>query len=150
MLRNRAALDSLALRPRVLRDVAGIDSTGFLVGQQLRMPLVLAPIGSIGTIANEGAVGAVRAAAEFGILPVVSSINEPGIDEIAASAPGPKVCQLHIPGDEAATDEAIDRIVAAGYCALTITADSAYYGRRERQLRGGWRGSRRSAPGRRG
>ena len=45
--RNRQALDSLAFRPRVLRDVSHIDTTATLFGKPVRLPVMLAPIGSI-------------------------------------------------------------------------------------------------------
>jgi isopentenyl diphosphate isomerase/L-lactate dehydrogenase-like FMN-dependent dehydrogenase len=139
MRRNRHALDCLALRPRVLRDVSNIDASGSLLGQRLRIPVVLAPIGSLQTITPEGGVAVARAAAEFGVISFVSTVTEPSLEDIAASTDHPKIFQIYVRGDETWVDHLIDRAKAAGYMALTLTVDSAYYGRRERQLLSGWR-----------
>ena len=58
--RNRLALDSLAFRPRVLRDVSRIDSTWTFLGEKVRLPVMLAPIGGLESIAEGGAAGAAR------------------------------------------------------------------------------------------
>ena len=75
MRRNRHALDCLALRPRILRDVSKIDATGSILGHRLRIPVVLAPIGSLQTITPEGGIAVARAAAEFGVIPLVSTVS---------------------------------------------------------------------------
>src|SRR6266571_8835620 len=64
--RNRQALDSIAFRPRVLRDVSKIDTTSTLFGRPVRLPLMLAPIGSIETFTDGGGATAARASEEFG------------------------------------------------------------------------------------
>lgn len=137
--RNRLCLDSLALRPRILRDVRNIDATSSFLGHPLRIPCLLAPIGSLQTITPAGGLAVAGAAADFGILNFVSTVTEPTLEEIAASTDRPKIFQIYIRGDEAWVDELIDRAKAAGYAAIALTVDSAYYGRRERQLITGWR-----------
>jgi len=145
--RNRLAIDSLALRPRVLHDVSSIDTGSTLLGHPLRIPVVLAPIGALEMITSDGGIAGARAAQAFGVLPIVSSVTEPGLEAVAAATAGPKVSQLYIRGDAAWADELIGRVLAAGYAAIAVTVDSAYYGRRERQLRSGWRPStHRSGP----
>src|SRR5216684_106282 len=54
LLRNRQALDRLALRPRVLRDVSTIDPSHTFFGKTIRLPLVLAPIGGLESLATDG------------------------------------------------------------------------------------------------
>ena len=54
-VRNRVALDSLAFRPRVLRNVEKVDTGGKLLGQKLRLPVILAPIGSLQDIVRRAA-----------------------------------------------------------------------------------------------
>ncbi len=137
--RNRLAIDSLALRPRVLRDVAEIDASSTLLGHPLRIPVVLAPVGALQTITADGGIASARAAARFGVLPIISSVTEPSLEAVGAATPGPKISQLYIRGDAAWADELIGRVLDAGYAALAVTVDSAYYGRRERQLLSGWR-----------
>src|SRR5947209_16484456 len=65
--RNRQALDSIAFRPRVLRDVSRVDATASFLGRPARLPVMLAPIGGLESIVEGGAAAAARAAAEFGI-----------------------------------------------------------------------------------
>jgi isopentenyl diphosphate isomerase/L-lactate dehydrogenase-like FMN-dependent dehydrogenase len=137
--RNRLAIDSLALRPRVLRDVSSIDTGSTLLGHPLRIPVVLAPIGALETITADGGIASARAAERFGVLPIISSVTEPGLEAVGAATAAPKVSQLYIRGDAAWADELIGRVLEAGYVAIALTVDSAYYGRRERQLRSGWR-----------
>lgn len=137
--RNRHSLDRLALRPRVLRDVREIDTSATFLGHRLRIPCLLAPIGSLEALTPDGGVAVARAAAEFGTVALVSTVTEPGLEEIAAAVDHPKIFQIYIRGDEAWTDRLIDRARDAGYAALALTVDSAYYGRRERQLALGWR-----------
>src|ERR687892_2185642 len=71
--RNRQALDAIAFRPRVLRDVTKIDGTSSFLGRAVRLPVVLAPIGSIESFTAGGAATAARAAAEFGVPLMLSS-----------------------------------------------------------------------------
>src|SRR5438309_11619290 len=54
VLRNRRALDEIAFRPRVLRDVSKIDSTARFMGQRVRLPVMLAPVGGLDSIAEGG------------------------------------------------------------------------------------------------
>jgi glycolate oxidase len=136
--RNRLAFDSLALAPRVLRDVSNVDPSSTLLGHPLRIPILLAPLGALELITPDGAVAQVRAAERFGLIASVSSVAEPSLEEVAVAAAGPKISQLYIRGDAAWIDELVDRALAAGYAAIALTVDTAIYGRRERQVRHGW------------
>lgn len=136
MRRNRLALDSIALRPRVCRDVSRIDTSTTLFGRTLRMPVMLAPVGSLESFHPGGAATAGRAASEFGVPIIVSSVTKPGLEEAAAAAPGPKVFQLYVRGDNAWVDDVVRRAVDAGYDAFAITVDTAAYSRRERDIAG--------------
>lgn len=134
MRRNRAALDRIALRPRVCRDVAHVDASGGWLGMKLRLPVFLCPVGSLESFHPGGAAEAGRGASEFGVPIMVSSVTKPGLEETAAAAPGPKVFQLYVRGDDAWVDAMVARAVAAGYDAFAITVDSAAYSRRERDI----------------
>jgi len=137
--RNRVAIDSLALRPRVGRDVENVDASTRLLGHRLAIPVVLAPIGACEAITADGGIAQARAAERFGIVPTISSVTEPSFEAVGAATLAPKLSQLYIRGDEEWANTLIDRVRAAGYAATVVTVDSAYYGRRERQLRSGWR-----------
>jgi isopentenyl diphosphate isomerase/L-lactate dehydrogenase-like FMN-dependent dehydrogenase len=133
--RNRLALDSIAFRPRVLRDVEKVDTGGKVLGHSLRLPVILAPIGSLQDMVPDGGAAATRAAAKFGVMHMLSSACQPTLEAVAAAAPEhPKVFQLYIRGDSAWVEDHITRAVAAGYVALALTIDLDHYGRRERDL----------------
>src|SRR5581483_7247863 len=105
LVRNRIALDSLAFRPRVLRDVEKVDTGAKLLGHKLRLPVILAPIGSLQDIVAEGGVAPSRAAARYGVLHMLSSACSPGLEAVAASNDHPKIFQLYVRGDPAWVDE---------------------------------------------
>src|SRR5450830_1398109 len=70
--RNRLALDSIAFRPRVLRDVSQVDASTRFLGHPLRLPVVLAPVGGLEHFAAGAGGAAVKAAEEFGIAHMLS------------------------------------------------------------------------------
>lgn len=149
MRRNRMGFDTLALRPRVLVDVSKIDAQTTFLGQKLRIPVMMAPIGSLQTITPEGGVAVAKAAAEFGSMNFVSSVTQPSLEEIAASTNHPKIFQLYIRGDLSWCKDIVDRVKEAGYIALCLTVDTAHYSRRERPLLNRWQPpSRRTETGR--
>ena len=148
---NRAGWDRWAFKPRVLVDVSDIDPSTTLLGHQLRIPVITAPIGGLDGIASGGTtvevVGgmdrfipggaglAVAATAEFGTVPVISSVAGHEMEEIASAAPdSPKFFQLYVRGDQDWERTMIGRMKAAGYSALTITVDTAVGSRRERPM----------------
>ncbi len=132
--RNRLAFDRIAFRPRILVDVSQIDPSTTFMGQTLRIPAILAPIGSLQTFDREGAVAATRAATEFGIMHAVSSVTEPLLEETAAATATPKIFQLYVHGDMKWTEDIIGRAKEAGYASLALTVDVARYSRRERPM----------------
>jgi glycolate oxidase len=136
LARNRAALDAVAFRPRVLRDVSRVDSgASFLGRRRIRLPVALAPVGSLDSFEPGGAATAGRAAAAFGVPIIVSSVTEPGLERSAAAiGDGPKVFQLYVRGGPDFVDEHVKRAVDSGYDAFAITVDTAHYSRRERDI----------------
>jgi isopentenyl diphosphate isomerase/L-lactate dehydrogenase-like FMN-dependent dehydrogenase len=138
MCRNRLALDSLDFRPRALVDVSKVDTSSTFLGHKLRIPVMLAPIGSLQLMTPEGAVAVARAAHEFGTLNFVSSVTQPSLEETAAATSHPKIFQLYVQGDMSWVETLLTRVKNAGYQALCLTVDTAYYGRRERQMMDRW------------
>jgi glycolate oxidase len=132
--RNRRALDSWALRARVLRDVSEIDTSTTLLGQKLKLPIVLAPIGSMQDLLAEGGVAPTRAAARTGVVHMLSSVCAPGMEAVAKAADYPKFFQLYIRGDKDWVDDTLKRALDCGYRAIALTVDRATYGRRERDI----------------
>jgi len=135
MRRNRLAIDSLAFRPRVLRDMSGIDVSGRFLGKPLRIPVALAPVGSLESFDPAGGAAVVRAARDFGVPMFLSSVSKPGLEATAAAAPdGRRIFQLYVRGDDAFVDDHAKRAIAAGYDAFCLTVDTAIYSRRERDI----------------
>ncbi len=134
--RNRQALDSLAFRPRVLRDVSRVDSSATFLGKAVRLPVMLAPIGGLEALAEGGAAAAARGAAQFGVPQMLSSVCQPGLEATAAAAGTLRVFQLYVRGDDAWVDDHVQRARDHGYTAFCLTVDVAMYSRRERDLVG--------------
>ena len=133
--RNRQALDSIAFRPRVLRDVSGVDCSSALLGRRLRAPVLLAPIGSLQDLHPRGGAAVAEAAAAAGVAMMLSSASAPGLEATAeAGGDGPRIFQLYVRGDADWVDDHVRRAIDAGYDAFCFTVDLDYYSRRERDL----------------
>ncbi len=132
--RNRQALDSIAFRPRVLRDVSKVDSASTLFSRPVRLPVLLAPIGGLETFDPGGGATVGKASAEFGVPHMLSSVCMPGLEKTAAAADNFRIFQLYVRGDDAFVDDHVKRAVDNGYAVFAITVDTAHYSRRERDL----------------
>jgi isopentenyl diphosphate isomerase/L-lactate dehydrogenase-like FMN-dependent dehydrogenase len=134
--RNRHALDSIAFRPRVLRDVSRVDISATYFGERTRLPVLLAPIGGLESIVEGGAATAARAAAQFGVPQMLSSVCKPGLEQTAAAAETMRCFQLYVRGDHAWIDDIVRRAKDHGFRSFCYTVDVASYSRRERDLLG--------------
>lgn len=134
VLRNRQALDSIALLPRVLVDVSLIDCATTLVGVPLRIPVILAPIGSLALINPRAALPVAEAVAEFGTFQVLSEAAAPGYQAVAAQTKAALGYGYLGRNPHAELEELIPRIVDAGFKAIVVTSEAPYYSRRERDL----------------
>jgi isopentenyl diphosphate isomerase/L-lactate dehydrogenase-like FMN-dependent dehydrogenase len=148
--RNRMALDAVAFRPRVLRDVSKVDASAEALGHKLRLPIVLCPVGSLESFHPGGAEPVIKAAAEFGVAHMLSSVCDPGLEPVAEAAPDAlRMFQLYVRGDAAWADDHVERAIKNGYSAFCLTVDTAHYSRRERDLaKRHTTGGRRRATGR--
>ena len=147
--RNRMAIDALALRPRVLRDVEKANISASFLGHDWRAPVFLAPIGSLQDITKDGGVAPACAAARFGVAHMLSSVCAPGLEEVASAAGDhPRIFQIYVRGDADWLDELVARAIAHGYRAICFTVDLDAFGRRERDMAKRYMPtSRRSASG---
>ncbi len=133
--RNRLALDQIALRPRVLRDVSGVDAGTTQFGARLRLPVLLAPIGTLEAFHPDAAVPVARAAGAFGVPHMLSSVTAPGIDAVADAAPDTlRLYQLYVREQADGVDRIVAHAIERGIKAFAFTVDSAIYSRRERDL----------------
>lgn len=132
LMRNRQSIDSLAFRPRVMRDVSEIDPSASLFGMTLRIPMFLAPIGSLQRLTDGGAATTTAAAHAFGVPAMISSVTQPGIAEVREATDGDLMFQLYVRDDMDWILGFVDQARELGYKAFCLTADTANYGRRER------------------
>jgi len=132
--RNRLALDRLALRPRVLRDVSSVSTERTLLGERLRLPVLLAPIGSIQVFEAGGGLSVAQAAEQFGTMMILSSACQPDFETVAREAGGANIYQLYAVGDDAWLMDIVARSQDAGYRAFCLTVDTQVYSRRERDI----------------
>ncbi len=133
--RNRQALDSIAFRPRILRDVSTTDTSGTFLGRKLKLPVALAPIGSIERFSPGGCADVADAAGHFGVAMYQSSVAKPEVEETGKHSPESlKIFQLYVRGDHAWVEAFLDRAVASGFGALCLTVDTHHYSRRERDI----------------
>ena len=133
--RNRTALDALAFKPRVLRDVSKVNAGTTFLGHNLRLPVLLAPVGSLELFAKDAGAASAQAAGQFGIGHMLSSVCEPGMQAVSEVAPEAlRMFQLYVHGDPAWVDDMAAQAIATGNKAFCLTVDTAYYSRRERDM----------------
>jgi L-lactate dehydrogenase (cytochrome) len=138
--RNRADLDSLALRQRVLRDVSDIDTAVTLFGRDYRMPVALAPVGLAGMYARRGELQAVRAAEAAGVPFALSTVGVCPIAEVAQTATSPFWFQLYMIRDREFMRDMLALAREADCSALIFTVDMPVPGSRYRDYKSGLAG----------
>jgi isopentenyl diphosphate isomerase/L-lactate dehydrogenase-like FMN-dependent dehydrogenase len=134
---NVAAFRRYRLRPRVLVDIAGLDTSTTMLGERVAMPVGITPT-ALQTLAHpEGEVATARAAADAGVVFGLSSISGRALEDVAAASAGPKWFQLYVHKDKGISKAMLERAVAAGFKAIVLTVDLPVPGYRERELRSG-------------
>ena len=141
MSANVADLRSLQLRQRVLRDVSERRLSTTVLGTDLALPVVLAPVGLAGMFARRAEVQAARAAERGGVTFCESTVSICGIEEVAAATSRPFWYQLYVMRDRSYAEELMARAWAAGCRVLVLTVDLAVVGARDRDVRNGLAGS---------
>lgn len=139
LARNEIALNSLALVPRVGRDVSDIDTTTSFVGIELALPVILAPVAALGIYDPGDAVAAARAATAESISVFCSVFCSVPWEDVAATAPDRHFFQLYVSGDRVWQAEVVSRVEEAGFGGLCVTLDSPTVGRRDRSLSSGFK-----------
>ena len=132
--RNRLAFDRRALKARVLNDVSEVSVDRNVLGVPLRIPVLLAPIGSIQVFESGGGASVAAAAETFGVMQILSSVCTPDFETLAKQSSVAKIYQLYALGDEAWMMDLIERTIAAEYTAFCLTVDTQVYSRRERDI----------------
>ena len=135
---NRAAFAHRRLVPRVMRDVSSVDRGVEVLGRRWPSPILIAPTALQRMAHPDGELATARAAAARGMTMTVSTSASTDLAEVAAVG-GPRWFQVYLLADPGARRALVERAVANGYEALVITVDLARIGRRERDLRIGFR-----------
>jgi glycolate oxidase len=112
-----------------------MDITTTLLGQKLKLPVFLAPVGGfLGMAHPEGAIPVAKAAVAAGTTAFISTAAKPSIEAAQSAVKEPLIFQLYVRSDRQWIADILDRAKAAGYRALCVTVDRNYYGRRERDI----------------
>jgi L-lactate dehydrogenase (cytochrome) len=119
----------------VLRDASHAKLSTTVLGQELALPLVLAPVGFGGMFARRAEVQAARAAQRAGIPFCESTLAICGIEEVAASIDEPIWFQLYVMKDRSYSEDLMARAQAVGCTTLVLTVDPPANGRRYRDMR---------------
>ena len=135
---NRAAFARQAIVPRVMRDVSTIDTTVEVFGRRWPSPIWIAPTALQRMAHPDGELATARAASARGMTLAVSTSASTDLADIAGVG-GPRWFQVYLLADPGARRALVERAVANGYEALVLTVDLARIGRRERDLRIGFR-----------
>jgi isopentenyl diphosphate isomerase/L-lactate dehydrogenase-like FMN-dependent dehydrogenase len=134
---NVEAFRRRRLRPRVLVDVETCTTATTVLGHEVSMPLLVAPVAFQRVAHPDGEVGMARAAKAAGTVMCMSTMATSTPAEIAATE-AQRWFQLYVFRDEGLTRELVGRVVDAGFTALLLTVDTPFLGRRERDLRTGF------------
>jgi isopentenyl diphosphate isomerase/L-lactate dehydrogenase-like FMN-dependent dehydrogenase len=133
---NVAAYARHALRPRVLVDVSEVSTATTVLGTEIAMPVIVAPVALQKMAHPDGECGMARAAAAAGTIMTLSTIATAAPREVAAAAPGAsRWFQVYVFKDRGVTRALIDEAIDCGYTALALTVDAPRAGRRERDFR---------------
>lgn len=141
MAANLADLRRIRLRQRVLRDVSERKLGTTVLGEELSLPVVLAPVGAAGMLARRAEVQAARAAEGVGVPFCESTVSICSMEEVAAATDCRLWYQLYVMRDRAFAEELMHRAHAVGCRVLVLTVDLAVVGARYRDVRNGIAGS---------
>lgn len=138
---NQQAFRRLRLRQRVMRDVSRLNLSSRVLGRDLALPVILAPLGLAGAMARRAEVQAARAAEQAGVPFCESTVSICSIEEVRAATRTPFWYQLYVMRDRGYTRELLARAQAAGCPVLVLTVDLAVMGARYRDTRNGMAGA---------
>ena len=135
---NESDFGKILLRQRVAVNMEGRTTRTTMIGQDVAMPVAIAPTGLTGMQHADGEILAARAAKKFGIPFTLSTMSICSIEDVAAGTGGhPFWFQLYVMKDRAFIESLIDRAKAAGCSALVLTLDLQILGQRHKDIRNG-------------
>jgi L-lactate dehydrogenase (cytochrome) len=134
---NRADLERIKLRQRILVDMSQRDLSTTIIGEKAALPLALAPIGLGGMMYGDGEILACRAAQKAGIPYTLSTMSICSIEDVAQATGKPFWFQLYVMRDRGFIKALIERAAAAKCSALVLTVDLQVLGQRHCDIRNG-------------
>ncbi len=134
---NCRVFNDITFRPRHAVAVPQCDLRTRVLGFDLALPFLLAPVGYSRLMHPGGEVAAARAAGKAGTAYILSTISGHKLENVKAGSTGPVFYQLYLLGGRGAAEAAIDRARIAGFPALVVTIDTPVAGIRERDHRNG-------------
>lgn len=120
---NIAALQRLQVYPPLMKGVSDADLSTTVLGQPIKLPVILAPVAAQRMYHADGGLAAARAASTAGTIYGVSSSVGHSVEEIAAASAGPKWFQLYVPKDRTVARRLVERVDRSGYKAIIVTVD---------------------------
>jgi len=134
---NEDDFKRIKLRQRIAVNIEGRSTRTTMIGEEVAMPVAIAPTGSTGMIHPDGEILAARAAERFGVPFTLSTMSICSIEDVAAATRAPFWFQLYVMRDRAFIERLIDRAKAAGCSALMLTLDLQILGQRHKDLKNG-------------
>ena len=134
---NESAYERILLRQRVAVNIANRSTRSRMIGEDVVMPVALAPTGLTGMQHADGEILAALAAREFGVPFTLSTMSICSIEDVAAATRAPFWFQLYVMKDRAFIERLIRRAQAAGCSALMLTLDLQVLGQRHKDVRNG-------------
>jgi len=134
---NCRAFEDVTFRPRHAVSISDCDLRTRVLGFDLSLPFLLAPVGYSRLMHPGGEVAAARAAGKAGTAYILSTISGHKLEDVKAGSSGPVFYQLYLMGGRAAAEAVIERARVAGFAGLVVTIDTPVSGIRERDYRNG-------------
>jgi L-lactate dehydrogenase (cytochrome) len=134
---NSSDFDDIRLRQRVAVDMTGRTTASKMIGQDVTMPVALAPVGLTGMQCADGEIKAARAARDFGVPFTLSTMSINSIEDVAEATKAPFWFQLYTMRDQDYVSRLIQRAKDANCSALVITLDLQILGQRHKDLKNG-------------
>ncbi|MTH99766.1 alpha-hydroxy acid oxidase [Roseibium sp. RKSG952] len=134
---NEAALQRQRLRQRVARNIDNRSLKTQLVGQDVTMPVALAPVGMTGMMHADGEILAAQAAEDFGVPYTLTTMSVCSIEDVAAHTTKPFWFQLYVMRDRGFSESLMKRALDANCSALVLTLDLQVLGQRHRDIKNG-------------
>ncbi len=134
---NQSDFADIRLRQRVAVDMSDRSLQTEMIGQKVRMPVALAPVGLTGMQHADGEIRAALAAEKFGLPFTLSTMSICSIEDVAENTSKPFWFQLYVMRDRDFVERLIDRAKAAGCSALMLTLDLQILAQRHKDLRNG-------------